>query len=133
MDEAYIASDPVVKELSRKGANYTEKDKAALRDKQLELLGAVLPEYRLAAERGQIEISTTPYYHPILPLLCDTDIARVSNPQSPLPHPAFRHPEDAREQLLRSRQYHERVFGKPPAALLGTSRNELVHHRATEE
>src|ERR1700730_2537575 len=117
MDEAYIASDPVVKELSRKGANYAEKDKAALRDKQLELLGAVLPEYRLAAERGQIEISTTPYYHPILPLLCDTDIARVSNPQSPLPHPAFRHPEDAREQLLRSRQYHERVFGKPPAGL----------------
>jgi alpha-amylase/alpha-mannosidase (GH57 family) len=117
MDEEYIASDPVVKELSRKGANYTEKDKAALRDKQLELLGAVLPEYRLAAERGQIEISTTPYYHPILPLLCDTDIARVSNPQSPLPHPAFRHPEDAREQLLRSRQYHERVFGKPPVGL----------------
>src|ERR1700728_860071 len=117
MDEEYIAKDPVVNELSRKGANYTEKDKAALRDKQLELLGAVLPEYRLAAERGQIEISTTPYYHPILPLLCDTDIARVSNPQSPLPHPAFRHPEDAREQLLRSRQYHERVFGKPPVGL----------------
>ena len=117
MDEEYVANDPVVKELSRKGGNYTEKDKAALREKQLELLGAVLPEYRLAAERGQIEISTTPYYHPILPLLCDTDIARVSNPQSPLPHPAFRHPEDAREQLLRSRQYHERVFGKPPVGL----------------
>ena len=117
MDEEYIANDPVVKELSRKGANFTEKDKTALREKQLELLGAVLPEYRLAAERGQIEISTTPYYHPILPLLCDTDIARVSNPQSPLPHPAFRHPEDAREQLLRSRRYHERVFGKAPVGL----------------
>ena len=41
---------------------------------------AVLPEYRMALQRGQIEISTTPYYHPILPLLCDTDIARVANP-----------------------------------------------------
>ncbi len=40
----------------------------------------VLPEYRKAQESGQIEISTTPFYHPILPLLCDTDIARVSNP-----------------------------------------------------
>ena len=82
MDEEYIAKDPIVNELSRKGSNYSEKDKSDLRDKQLELLGAVLPEYRLAAEHGQIEISTTPYYHPILPLLCDTDIARVSNPHS---------------------------------------------------
>jgi alpha-amylase/alpha-mannosidase (GH57 family) len=117
MDEEYIAKDPVVTELSRKGLNFTEDDKAALREKQLELLGAVLPEYRLAAERGQIEISTTPYYHPILPLLCDTDIARVANPHTPLPHPAFRYPEDAREQLVRARQYHERVFGKPPSGL----------------
>jgi alpha-amylase/alpha-mannosidase (GH57 family) len=86
-----------------------------LKEKQLELLGSVLPEYRIAAESGQIEISTTPYYHPILPLLCDTDIARVSNPHTPVPQPPFRCPEDAREQLLRARAYHERVFGKPPA------------------
>jgi alpha-amylase/alpha-mannosidase (GH57 family) len=117
MDEEYLAKDPVVSELSRKGTNFTEEDKKALSEKQLELLGAVLPEYRLAAERGQIEISTTPYYHPILPLVCDTEIARIANPHTPLPHPAFRRPEDAREQLLRARAYHERVFGKPPAGL----------------
>ncbi|MGH9747791.1 MAG: glycoside hydrolase family 57 protein, partial [Candidatus Acidiferrales bacterium] len=85
MDEEYLAKDPVVSELARKGSGFTEEDKAALRDKQLELIAAVLPEYRLAAERGQIEISTTPFYHPILPLVCDTDTARVSNPHSPLP------------------------------------------------
>ena len=117
MDEEYLAKDPVVCALSQKGQDYSEQDKAALRDKQIELLGAVLPEYRLAAERGQIEISTTPFYHPILPLVCDTAIARVANPNSPAPHPPFRFPEDAREQLLRARQYHERVFGKPPAGL----------------
>ncbi|MGB0036264.1 MAG: glycoside hydrolase family 57 protein [Candidatus Acidiferrales bacterium] len=117
MDEEYLAKDPVVSALSLKGRDYTEEDKAALREKQLELLGAVLPEYRLAAERGQIEISTTPYYHPILPLLCDTDIARVANPHTPLPHPPFQYQDDAREQLLRARHYHERVFGKPPVGL----------------
>ena len=86
---------------SRKRArDFDEEDKAVLLDKQHELLAAVLPEYRLAAARGQIEISTTPYYHPILPLLCDTDIARVSNPHTPLPQPPFRYPQDAREQLL---------------------------------
>ena len=117
MDEEYIAKDPVVNLLAAKGTGYTERDKQLLREKQLELLGAVLPEYRIAAESGQIEISTTPYYHPILPLLCDTDVARVSNPHTPLPQPPFRFPGDAREQLSRARKYHERVFGKPPAGL----------------
>ncbi len=117
MDEEYIAKDPVVNLLAAKGTGFTERDKQLLREKQLELLGAVLPEYRIAAESGQIEISTTPYYHPILPLLCDTDIARISNPHTPLPQPPFRFPGDAREQLLRARKYHERVFGKPPAGL----------------
>jgi len=115
MDEEYLTKDPAVKALSDRGHDFTEDDKAVLLEKQRELLAAVLPEYRLAAARGQIEISTTPYYHPILPLLCDTDIARVANPHSPGPQPAFRYPEDAREQLARARQYHEWLFGKPPA------------------
>jgi len=117
MDEEYLACDPEVRRLSEKGSDYSEADKDALRAKQLELLARVLPEYRRAQESGQIEISTTPFYHPILPLLCDTDIARVANPGTPLPHPPFRHPEDAREQLLRARVYHERLFGRPPAGL----------------
>lgn len=117
MDEEYLTKDPAVKALADRGQDFTEQDKALLLDKQYELLAAVLPEYRLAATRGQIEISTTPYYHPILPLLCDTDIARVSNPDTPVPQPAFRYPDDAREQLARARQFHERVFGKPPAGL----------------
>src|ERR1700732_5014302 len=117
MDEEYLASDPVVSRLARKGTDFTEQDKQDLRAKQIELLGRVLPEYRRAAATGQVEISATPFYHPILPLLCDSDIARVSNPGTPLPVPAFRHPEDAREQLLRARRYHERVFGRAPDGL----------------
>jgi len=117
MDEEYLASDPIISELARKGADYTEQDKQHLRDKEIELLGRVLPEYRKAASTGQIEISATPFYHPILPLLCDSDIARVSNAGTPLPVPAFRHPEDAREQLVRARRYHERVFGRAPDGL----------------
>jgi alpha-amylase/alpha-mannosidase (GH57 family) len=117
MDEEWIARDPVVNKLSGKGKDFTERDKADLKAKQLEFLPLVLPIYREAAARGQIEISTTPFYHPILPLLCDSDIARVSNPSTPLPRRAYRHPEDAREQLRRSVEYHERVFGVKPAGL----------------
>ena len=117
MDEEYLAADPVVSRLAAKGSDFTELDKLDLRAKQLELLARVLPEYRRASAAGQIEISATPYYHPILPLLCDTDIARVSSPSTPAFVPAFRHPEDAREQLLRARKYHERVFGRAPDGL----------------
>jgi alpha-amylase/alpha-mannosidase (GH57 family) len=117
MDEIWLEKDPVVSALANKGKEYTEKDKSALQAKQLELLGMVLPAYREAAQRGQIELSTTPFYHPILPLLCDSDIARVASPGTPLPRRAYRHPEDAREQLRRAREYHQRVFGMKPVGL----------------
>src|SRR5260370_35357075 len=77
----------------------------------------VLPAYRNAARRAQSEISTTPFYLPILPLVCDSDIARVATPWAALPRRAYRRPEDAREQLQRARRYHERVFESQPAGL----------------
>src|SRR5260370_13582233 len=53
----------------------------------------------------------------MVPLLCDADIARGATPGPPLPRRAFRQPDDAREQLRRAREYHERVFGAKPAGL----------------
>jgi alpha-amylase/alpha-mannosidase (GH57 family) len=117
MDEEWFSKDSVISRLANRGKDFTEKDKADLKTKQLELVRMVLPAYREAAARGQIEISTTPFYHPILPLLCDSDIARVANPGTPLPRRAFRHPEDAREQLRRAKEYHERIFGVKPSGL----------------
>ena len=117
MDETWLAKDEVVSRLASKGKDFTEVEKAALKAKQIEFFGLVLPAYREAARRGQIEISTTPFYHPILPLLCDSDIARVANPGTPLPRRAFRQPDDAREQLRRARDYHRRVFGAEPTGL----------------
>ena len=117
MDEEYLARDPIVNELATQGAHFSEADKIALRDKQIELLRRVLPEYASAAQRGQIEVSTTPFYHPILPLLCDTRTAQESNPRSPQIAPPFIHPEDAREQLLRARRFHIDHFGRTPSGL----------------
>lgn len=116
MDEEYL-SDPIVSSLARQGSGFSEQDKENLKAKQAELLRAVLPEYRRAAERGQIEISTTPFYHPILPLLCDSQVARVANPHTPSLVPPFKYPEDAREQLARAREYHSQTFGKMPEGL----------------
>ena len=117
MDEEWLAKDHITSRLADKGKDFSEQDKEALKERQADLLNKVLPIYRETAKSGQIEISTTPFYHPILPLLCDSDIARVANPGTPLPRRAYRQPDDAREQLRRAREYHERVFGVRPAGL----------------
>ena len=68
----YFERDPRVRALFAKGRDFTEEDKPTLRAVELEILRRVVPEYREAARRGQVELSTSPFYHPILPLLCDT-------------------------------------------------------------
>src|SRR5262249_28042560 len=83
----------------------------------LDLLNAVIPAYREAAASGQIEISASPFYHPILPLLCDTDVYLRTHPDSPMPRYRFIRPEDAREQLQRAAACHERLFDRRPTGL----------------
>lgn len=117
VDPVYLDGDPRVQRLVQKGRAFTEDDKEKLRDVELEILRRVIPEYREAAERGQVELSTSPFYHPILPLLCDTDIYLKTHPSSGVPRPPFRHPEDAAEQLARARECHQRLFGHKPAGL----------------
>jgi alpha-amylase/alpha-mannosidase (GH57 family) len=115
-DEEFRAADPEIRELFAKGRDYTLDDQKLAGRKQREIVGKVMPAYSCMAQEGQIEISTTPYYHPILPLVCDSNIAAVSHPNVPLP-PRFRYPEDARTQLQMAREYCMRQFGVPPAGL----------------
>ena len=115
-DEEFQANDPEVAEWIKRGRNFTLADQRRMGEKQREILGRVLPEYRKLAQSGQIEISTTPYYHPILPLLCDSDIAAVAHPGVPLP-PRFRYPGDAQRQLSLAREYVLQHFGAAPVGL----------------
>jgi alpha-amylase/alpha-mannosidase (GH57 family) len=116
-DEIYLQGDPEIRRLVGKERGFTEEDKSILRLKEIELFKVILEVYRKAAARGQIEVSTSPFYHPILPLLADTDVATESHPGVRLPHRHFRHPEDAREQLRAAMRLHERVFGSRPRGL----------------
>jgi alpha-amylase/alpha-mannosidase (GH57 family) len=115
-DEEFQAVDPEIAEWVRRGRNFTPADQVRMGAKQREIVGRVLPEYEKLAAAGQIEISTTPYYHPILPLVCDSDIARVSHPDVTLP-PRFHYPQDVRRQLALAREYCTRRFGAAPAGL----------------
>jgi alpha-amylase/alpha-mannosidase (GH57 family) len=115
-DESFQERDSEVRQWIERGRGFTLADQRRMGEKQREICFEVLPEYRKLAASGQIEISTTPFYHPILPLLCDSDIARVSHPHVPLPA-RFRYTGDARLQLRMAREYIEREFGVAPAGL----------------
>jgi len=116
-DEMFLSSDPQIAALIEKQHGYTLDDQQLLQRKQAEFLKGVIPAYRHAAERGQIEISTSPFYHPILPLLCDNHVAAQPHPGVALPRRRFRHPEDARLQLQRAMEMHLRLFGNAPRGL----------------
>lgn len=116
-DPLFKESDPFLIELLRKGKNFTEGEKRLLIEKQIEILGMIIPEYKRMEETGQIEISTSPYFHPILPLLYDTNSARVAMPQITLPDNRFSSPEDAEEQIRKAILYHENLFGKRPEGI----------------
>ena len=115
-DEDLLLRDKQLIGLVRKGRDFTLQDQAVMARRQQAALSRVLPIYREYAAKGQIEISTTPFYHPILPLLCDSDIGAVPSPGLPLPS-RFHYPQDAREQLERARAYMQEKLGAAPVGL----------------
>jgi alpha-amylase/alpha-mannosidase (GH57 family) len=112
--DEYFLEEKDIAGLIRRERDYSLEDQAHVIARERELMGKVLPAYAEAAKKGSIEISATPFYHPILPLVCDTNAGAVSSPGLPLPQNRFRHPEDAKEQLVRALDLHQRVFGVRP-------------------
>src|SRR6201997_752659 len=112
-DEFFLEEKDVAT-LVAKGRNYSLDDQKFVIARERELLGKVLPAHAEAAKKGSMELSATPFYHPILPLVCDTSAGAVSSPGLALPQNRYRHPEDAREQLTRGLDLHEKVFGLRP-------------------
>ncbi|MCC6352380.1 MAG: alpha-amylase [Verrucomicrobiae bacterium] len=107
---------PEIRELKLKGRGFTEDEKCAVLDAHDKILARVLEDYRGAEAAGLIETTTTPYYHPILPLVIDSDLARRCMPARAMP-PRFRAPEDAREHVARAVRQHEETFGRRPSAM----------------
>src|SRR6266542_1319864 len=116
MGFAALADDEGLRALRAQGGGFGREDVEYVLAVQRRMMAEVVPRWRRLAERGQVELSTTPYYHPILPLLCDTDAARRALPGIPLP-PRFAHPEDARWHVREAIASHARRFGAPPAGM----------------
>lgn len=65
---------------------------------------------------GQVEVITTPFYHPILPLIYDSDLARTAQPGDPLPA-RFSYPADAEAQIIKAVQFYKKTFGVEPRGM----------------
>ena len=115
-DEIYQERDPEVRMLVARGRDYSLADQALMGRKQLEICAQVMPAYARFAASGQVELSVTPFYHPILPLICDSDVAAVSRPGVTLPR-RFQHPEDARRQIESALGFAEERLGFRPTGM----------------
>lgn len=108
---------PELQFLVDKGRGFTLEDKALLFECHSKILRSIIPLYQKLHSEGKIELSVTPYFHPILPLLCDVRSAAVAMPKAHLPTCSFRHQEDARSQILAGITCFTRVFGFSPAGM----------------
>ena len=109
--------DADLAEFRKKGKHWTEKEKQWLLDRQMELLAEVIPLHRELQQRGQVELTTTPFYHPILPLLWDKRQARRAMPDVCLPRHLEGYAADVGEHVRRAVEFHEKVFGQKPRGM----------------
>ena len=123
---------PLVRRLMAQEKHYSAADRHELLHLIQHTLAGLIPRYRLLAERGQIELSMTPYGHPIVPLLNDFNNMRDAMPDAPGPE-AEAYPggaERARWHLQHGKDVFEHCFGMPPAGVWlsegGVSEDALV-------
>lgn len=102
------------------GAGYSAQDRAELLQAQQQIITEVIPTLRQLQDAGTLELSVTPFHHPILPLLCDTSVAVQRMPKSVLPDPPMSVPGDAQIHVQRALadatlRFHRRPIGIWPA------------------
>jgi alpha-amylase/alpha-mannosidase (GH57 family) len=108
-----LRRNPEIAAFLERGRDFIEPDKKRLLEIQYSFMGRILPLYRKLSESKKVELSVSPYYHPILPLLCDLRSAREALPSLALPAEPFAFPEDARQHIARALRAASEFFGGP--------------------
>jgi len=108
-----LRREPAVAALLDRGRDFTEQDKRDLREVVMGFLGRIEACYSEGMAADEIEVSFSPLYHPILPLLAGEETAWVSDSGRPMPLERFRYPQDARAQVSLARAEMSRRMGRP--------------------
>ncbi|MBN2081111.1 hypothetical protein JW859_02770, partial [bacterium] len=99
-------------DLIAQGREYSHEQQLQVLEIHHEIAREVLGGYQELADQGQIELTFTPYHHPILPLLIDLAGEGHHNDADPLPD--YRYPQDAEEQVRRGMHWYQQCFGRMP-------------------
>ncbi|MBE9203166.1 hypothetical protein IQ218_06515 [Synechocystis salina LEGE 06099] len=116
-DALTIAEDQEVRDWYFRQKSFTLGDRQRIISKQRQIIQGIIHLHRQLQNSGQLEIITSPYGHPILPLLADSNIARTVQAALALPDPRFCWSEDGVRQLQRGKQYYRRTFGRESRGL----------------
>jgi alpha-amylase/alpha-mannosidase (GH57 family) len=111
-----LRRDPHVSELRGKGEGYSEEEKQGLLERMERSVRQVVPAFRGLREAGH-ELSASPYFHPILPMLLDPEVVREPDPHVATPGCEFRWVADAALQLRLGLARHEEAFGEAPCGV----------------
>lgn len=117
IDPVVRRQQPALKALEAKARNFSAEDRRIVLAAHQSLIQEIFPTYRRLQAAGQIELTTSPYYHPILPLLTDSASALEACPRLRLPQQRYQFPEDALAQLRKGRDYFTRCFGQAPRGI----------------
>ena len=109
--------DDLIQNLKEKQNDFSEEDKIELLEFQLSITKSVLEKLSTIERDTVSELTFTPFFHPIAPLLCDTNASLVSRPEMPLPNVRFQHPEDALWHVKRGMEKLEELTGHPPKGM----------------
>ncbi len=109
--------DPELAGWLKQGQNFSLSDRQRIYSKQKEIIARIIPQHRQMQHAGQLEIMTTPYTHPILPLLADTNSSRVAVPKIKLPQQRFQWSEDIPRHLRQAKKIYLERFQCQPRGL----------------
>jgi len=127
IDPCFRQNIPELKALVEKARFFSEEDKQIVLEKQIEILEDIIPTYKKFQETGQIEVIVSPYYHPILPLLYNTKIAKEASPKVTLPRVNFSHPEDAYSQIKEAVESYQSHFSTAPCGMWPSEQSVSEH------
>ncbi len=112
-----LLAKPHLSELVDQGRDFDEADKHPVLQTHLDAVSHTIEVHKELWDDGQIEVTTTPLAHPILPLISDTNLALVGDPTAIMPDERFREPLDSREHVIRGLDVAERLLGRRPAGM----------------
>ena len=115
-DPDFLAVDPLAA-LVEQGRDFSEGDKQVVLGEHLRLVKEVISLHARLWDEGRIEVTTTPFAHPILPLIADTALASVGDPAAVLPENRLREVDDSNEHVVRGLDTAERLLGRRPVGM----------------